>query len=124
VRPACEYSVKYLLPAFRSSVARRLVDHYGLTQQEVAQLLGTTQAAVSHYLGDRRAKLVAACEKSKIVNDFAKEAAAKLAARQMNANEANEFFCELCNKLQESGVFWSILGIRNGNGLVTKHSRF
>lgn len=122
VRPACEYSVRYLLPAFRSSIARRLVDHYGLTQQEVAKLLGTTQAAVSHYLGDRRAKLVTACEKSRIVNDFAKEAAAKLATNQMTSDDANAFFCELCIKLQDSGVFWAILGIHNGDGYVPRQS--
>jgi predicted transcriptional regulator len=117
MRPACEFSIRYLLPAFRASVARRLVDHYGLTQQEVATLLGTTQAAVSHYLADRRAKLVRSCEKSVMVKNFALQAAAKLASREMDSEGANEFFCSLCIKLQDEGSFWPLLGFgKRGNG--------
>ncbi|MEM0117691.1 MAG: helix-turn-helix domain-containing protein [Conexivisphaerales archaeon] len=111
MRPACEYSIRYLLPAFRSTVAKKLVFEYGMTQQEVAALLGTTQAAVSHYLSSRRAKLVKVCENSSIVKRYAMQVASKLASKEMNVDEANEFFCRMCIKLQDEGSFWAILGL-------------
>lgn len=111
MRPACEYSIKYLLPAFRSTVARTLVSEYGMTQQQVAALLGTTQAAVSHYLSSRRAKLVRVCENSSTVKRYAHLVAAKLAAREMSVEQANEFFCKMCTKLQDDGSFWGLLGM-------------
>lgn len=99
-------------------MARKLVSDYGLTQQEVASLLGTSQAAVSQYLSSRRAKLVRICENSRIVKKYAFEVAAKLASKEMSIEEANEFFCRMCAKLQDEGTFWSILGLkRNGSFL-------
>jgi predicted transcriptional regulator len=35
-------------------VVRRLVDGYGMTQQQAAQLLGITQPAVSKYMNNKR----------------------------------------------------------------------
>jgi len=35
-------------------VVRRLVDRYGMTQQQAAQLLGITQPAVSKYVNNKR----------------------------------------------------------------------
>jgi len=35
-------------------VVRRLVDRYGMTQQQAAQLLGITQPAVSKYMNNKR----------------------------------------------------------------------
>lgn len=45
---------KSALPALRAMVAKRLQSTYGLTQQQVAQKLGVTQASVSNY--SRRAR--------------------------------------------------------------------
>jgi len=35
-------------------VVRRLIDRYGMTQQQAAQLLGITQPAVSKYVNNKR----------------------------------------------------------------------
>lgn len=45
---------KSALPALRAMVAKRLQGQYHLTQQQVAQKLGVTQASVSNY--SRRAR--------------------------------------------------------------------
>ena len=42
--------MKKFMPAFRSSAAKMMVNDYGLRQQQVAKILGTTQAAISKYL--------------------------------------------------------------------------
>ena len=51
-----EKVIKRFLPTFRQSAANLMVREYGLKQQKVAEMLGTTQAAVSKYLsqGNKR----------------------------------------------------------------------
>ncbi len=51
----CETVGKYVLPIFRALVAKELVGTHHLTQVEVAQELGTTQAAISQYVNSKRA---------------------------------------------------------------------
>lgn len=45
-----ERVLKRFIPAFRLNAAKLMVDNHGLTQQHAAEILGTTQAAVSKYL--------------------------------------------------------------------------
>lgn len=51
----CESIGKFVLPLFRSLVAKELINTYHLTQVETAKKLKTTQAAVSQYLNSKRA---------------------------------------------------------------------
>ena len=51
----CETIGRYILPLFRSLVAKELINNYDLTQVEVAKKLGTTQAAISQYVNSKRA---------------------------------------------------------------------
>ena len=53
--PQCEIVGKYVLPIFRSMLARELVHKFNLSQTEAAKKLGMTQAAVSQYLSSKRA---------------------------------------------------------------------
>ena len=52
----CEAMGQTFLPVFRSFLASQLVEKYGFSQVEVAMKLGITEAAVSQYLHDKRAK--------------------------------------------------------------------
>lgn len=45
-----ERVIKKFIPAFRLKAAQMMVNEYGIKQQRVAEVLGTTQAAVSKYL--------------------------------------------------------------------------
>jgi predicted transcriptional regulator len=45
-----------VIPALRSMLARELMSHGGLSQTQVASLLGVTQAAVSNYLSGNRGR--------------------------------------------------------------------
>jgi len=46
----CEIVVRYILPLFRSVVAKTLIEKHKFTQGEAAEKLGTTQAAISQYI--------------------------------------------------------------------------
>lgn len=52
-----EIEVWYIIPALRRELAKSMVD-LGLTQKQVADKIGLTEAAVSQYLSSKRAKEV------------------------------------------------------------------
>lgn len=55
-RQWCEHAVPRFLPALRASIATALAQDHRLSQREIAERLGLTQAAVSHYLTLRRGR--------------------------------------------------------------------
>ncbi len=67
----CEISAKYIIPALRLMIAKKLIEEYHITQSEVARLLGVTQPSISHYLNSRRgARTAKALAKSKEVREY------------------------------------------------------
>lgn len=105
MRPPCELVVKLVLPAFRSLVAKTLVEKYHFSQVAAAEKLGTTQAAVSHYLyskrGDKRMKQLEAMPS---VQSIADEVALGIATEKFSPFDAMLKFCELCISLRTKGL--------------------
>lgn len=62
MRTDYESMVKEFLPALRASAAKLMAQRYGISQVEIARLLGTTQAAVSKYLSGSYSAKVRAIE--------------------------------------------------------------
>ncbi len=50
-----EIEVWYVLPAIRKQIALSLIKK-GMTQKEVATIMGVTEASISHYKKDKRAR--------------------------------------------------------------------
>jgi predicted transcriptional regulator len=101
--PRCETIGKYVLPIFRSLVAKELVKTYDLTQQEAAKKLGTTQAAVSQYINSKRAfkgaqHLEVIMPK---IQAIASETAKRLSGNEIGADEVTLDFCRLCSAFGE-----------------------
>jgi predicted transcriptional regulator len=94
----CETIGKYVLPVFRSFVAKELINTYHLTQVEAAKKLKTTQAAVSQYLNSKRA--IKSTEKFTDVlpriQAEAEETAKRLANNETTWDEVTLDFCKLC----------------------------
>jgi predicted transcriptional regulator len=101
MRPPCELVVRLVLPAFRSLVAKTLIEKYHFSQVAAAEKLGTTQAAVSHYLyskrGDKRMKQLEALPS---VQSIADEVALGIATDRFSPFDAMLKFCELCKNLR------------------------
>ena len=53
-----EIEVWYIIPAIRRELAKSMIDDYKLTQKQVSEHIGITEAAVSQYLISKRAKEV------------------------------------------------------------------
>jgi predicted transcriptional regulator len=97
----CESIGKYVMPVFRSLVAKELIYKYNLTQVEAAQRLGTTQAAISQYINSKRAykgteQFVDIMPK---IRKIAVETARRLATNEVNTEVIAMDFCTLCTSI-------------------------
>jgi len=95
----CETIGRFVLPVFRSLVARELVCTFNLTQVEAAEKLRTTQAAISQYINSKRA-MKAAEQFSDIlpkIQTEATETAKRLAKNEVTWDEVTLDFCKLCS---------------------------
>ena len=105
MRPPCEVVVQYVLPAFRSLVARELVETNHFSQKAVADHLGTTQATVSFYLDSKRGdKMMKKLATVPAIIKVAHEVAKGIASGKICSADAMTKFCELCVALRKSDV--------------------
>jgi hypothetical protein len=101
MRPPCELIVKYLLPAFRSLIAKELTEKYNFTQMEAAKKLGTTQAAISQYLGSKRGeKYIKEVKKLPEAKKLIEDIARSIAEEKATATQTMQEFCQLCKNLR------------------------
>jgi predicted transcriptional regulator len=101
MRPPCEIVVKYVLPAFRSLVARELIEKHDYSQVAAAEKLSTTQAAVSQYLYSKRGRLmVKRFENLPAVRNVARKVASGIADGSLSSMSAMLKLCELCTVLR------------------------
>lgn len=95
----CETIGKYVMPVFRSLVAKELVSNYHLTQVEAAQKLKTTQAAISQYINSKRA--IRGVEEFEDIlpkiQKIAQETAKQLVNNQTAWDNVTLDFCKLCS---------------------------
>lgn len=101
MNPRCEAIGKYVVPLFRSLVAKELINTYNLTQVEAAQRLGTTQAAISQYINSKRASRGMEQYRDIVpkIQMLASETARRLANREIEPDEVTIDFCKFCSSL-------------------------
>lgn len=105
MRPPCELIVKYVLPAFRSLVAKELVSKYKFSQMATAEKLGTTQATISYYLYSKRGdKRMRQLESIPSIQSAASEIAQGIATNKLSALDPMLTFCRLCTVLRNRDV--------------------
>jgi len=113
MRTPCEGVVKFILPGFRSLIAKNLIEKYNFSEVTAAKKLGTTQATISHYLYSKRGvKLLKQLESIDYVRSLADQIAARIATQNLSPAESMLKFCELCKTL------------RTGNIICKVHKRF
>lgn len=101
LKPPCESSVKFILPAVRLLIAKMLVEKYGFTQTSAAKALGTTQAAISHYVRLKRGwklseKLMSIDGIRNVVEKIAEDIAT---SKSLEPNVLD--ICQICKAIQK-----------------------
>jgi len=98
----CEVAAKAVIPALRAMVARELMENYGLKQEQVADRLGVTQAAVSKYRHQVRGEAVE-LESAAEVRAMSKDLASILSGTP-NPLAVSQKFCQACTDIRALGL--------------------
>ena len=109
MRPPCEVVARYVLPAFRSLVAKELVEKHDLSQVSAASKLGTTQAAISQYVYSKRGeRYMSRLEAIPRVRSAARRMAREIASGESSYLETTSSFCLLCKSIREQELICSL----------------
>lgn len=93
----CEQILWYIVPAIRKEIARNLIEKHGLSQKDVANLLGVTPAAISQYLSKKRGSFME-IEDEDLLNEIDVSANRILKNRKILVPE----ICRICKLIRKS----------------------
>ena len=101
---SCENFARYILPLYRSFVAKELLEKYDYTQVKAAKGIGTTQAAISQYVTSKRGRrgIPNYDEIAPSIREAASKTAKRIAKEGMTTDEFSTSFCELCTNLRKA----------------------
>lgn len=97
-----EIEAKSLIPAVRAILAKKLIKEYALKEEDVAKVLGITQAAVSNYVRGTRgdveliSKLESVREVMRMIDDISKD----LSTNKAYTPNTLAKFIGLCNYMR------------------------
>ena len=97
-----EIEAKSLIPAVRAILAKKLIKEYSLKEEDVAKVLGITQAAVSNYVRGTRgdteliSKLESVREVMRMIDDISKD----LSTNKAYTPSTLAKFVGLCNYMR------------------------
>jgi hypothetical protein len=100
MKTTCEIMVQKVLPAIRAELSRTMIFEYGCTQQDVADILELSRAAVSQYVSEKRgAEVDFSKETQKEIQKFA----SVLLKQGLSSQEKAKGMCGICSYVQKSG---------------------
>jgi uncharacterized protein len=97
-----EIEAKSLIPAVRAILAKKLIKEYALKEEDVARVLGITQAAVSNYVRGTRgdidliSNLESVTEVMRLIDDIARD----LSTNKAYTPSTLAKFIGLCNYMR------------------------
>jgi predicted transcriptional regulator len=105
MKPLCESVSQQILPAVRAVLAKKLIENYNLSQNQVAFLLETTQPAISQYKRDARGYKDGIFDDNPNLIEIIDSIARRLASGEISPQQSNGEFCKICQILhQEAAV--------------------
>jgi len=105
-----EIESKSLIPAVRAILAKELVKERGLKEEEVARLLGITQAAVSNYIRGTRGdvQLISKLSSFEEIMRMIKEIEVDLSSQRAYSASTLSKFIALCNYMRYSLIICDV----------------
>jgi uncharacterized protein len=100
MKTTCEIMVQKVLPAIRAELSRAMIFEHGCTQQDVADMLELSRAAVSQYVSEKRGAEVGFSEETQ--NEIRKFASVLL-DQGLSSQEKAKGMCGICSFVQKSG---------------------
>jgi len=104
MRPLCEYVSSEILPGVRALIAKKMIEDHGITQSKAADLLDTSQPAISHYKRDLRGRKVSVFKEHPDLMEMVNSAAKKIMSGEVSSKQTDSEFCSICRYMQENGL--------------------
>jgi predicted transcriptional regulator len=95
----CEIAVKSVIPSMKALIANELVEKHGLKQDDVAELLGISQSAVSKYSRKVRGYMVKVDDAEEIM-PLVNRMIELLLNGNCQRKEFLGFFCQMCKAIR------------------------
>jgi predicted transcriptional regulator len=99
----CEVAVKSVVPAVKALMAQQLVEEHGLNQEQVAEILGISQSAVSKYSRKVRGHVIEV-DKVQEARPLITSMVVMLVNGEHQRAEFLQLFCETCGTIRKTGV--------------------
>jgi hypothetical protein len=99
----CEIAVKSVIPTVKALLAKELVKKYGLKQDEIAEILGISQSAVSKYTRGARGYVIKVNNIEEI-EPLIDNMIGVLVGRTSQRGEFLKFFCQTCMTIRKTGL--------------------
>lgn len=99
----CEIAVKSVIPAIKATIAKKLVETYNLKQNQVAEVLGISQSAVSKYARQVRGHVIE-IEGIEEIQPLTSEMINLLVNQPKKRTEFLKVFCQTCITIRKKGV--------------------
>ena len=99
----CEVGVKTVLPAVRAVMARNLLQKHEMKEEQVAEILGLSQSAISRYSKKNRGNIITIEDESE-VQILIDQMIDLLLCESQKTMEILGLFCETCKTIREKGL--------------------
>ena len=99
----CEIAVKSVVPAVKALIAKELVEKRGLKQDEVAEILGVSQSAVSKYTRKVRGYVIK-IDDIREIEPLIDEMIGLLVSGTYRRREFLRCFCQTCAFIRKTGL--------------------
>lgn len=99
----CEIAVKSVVPSIRASIAIELTQSYNMKQNDVANILGITQTAVSKYTRQVRG-IVIKIDDYEEIRSMILQISDQIADKKISRQDLAPKFCEICQVARRTGL--------------------
>ena len=104
MKPVCEIIVQEILPSVRAMVAVKLTKTYGLSQEQAAKRMGTTQPAISQYKREIRGHKSRVFKSNPKLLEMVDDISKKVASGELATFGITLEFCRICKYLRSQGI--------------------
>lgn len=99
----CEVAVKSVVPAVKALMAQQLVEEHGMNQEQVAEVLGISQSAVSKYFRKVRGHVIEV-DKVQEARPLITSMVIMVVNGEHQRAEFLQLFCETCATIRKTGM--------------------
>jgi predicted transcriptional regulator len=104
MKPVCEFITSEVLPGVRALIAKKMIENHGITQSKAAELLDTSQPAISHYKRDLRGIKNSLFRENPEIMEMIDSMSKRIMSGEVSPKQTTSEFCSICRYMREHGL--------------------